>query len=252
MESVPVASKTQLSVNVNKVATLRNSRGKNIPDVVKVSLDLIKMGAQGITVHPRPDERHIKKQDVFDLKEAIDVELNVEGYPSSDFLELVEKTRPAQVTLVPDPPHVLTSNAGWEWQGSEDILKSSLKKIKDLGLRSSLFVDPMSLPEGDLAKFKVAGCDRVELYTEAFSDSFATEKQDEVTKKYAEFAKVAHDLGFGINAGHDLNLKNLAHLKTNIPMLDEVSIGHALVCDALYLGFEKTIQGYLDQLKDPV
>lgn len=238
---------TKLSVNVNKVATLRNSRGKNNPDVLQVSLDLIKFGAQGITVHPRPDERHIRKTDVYALKKAISVELNVEGYPSDDFMKMIEEVRPAQCTLVPDPPEALTSNAGWRVAENQKQLKDVLASLKKWGVRSSVFVDP-GIPQDELQTLASFGCDRVELYTEDFANAFGTPKQKEVTALYKATAEQARAVGLAINAGHDLNLKNLKYLVTEIPFIDEVSIGHALIADALYLGFEKTISSYLASL----
>lgn len=238
---------TKLSVNVNKVATLRNSRGKNNPDVLQVSLDLIKFGAQGITVHPRPDERHIRKTDVFALKKAISVELNVEGYPSDDFMKMIEEVRPAQCTLVPDPPEAITSNAGWNISANEKQLENVLASLKKWGMRSSVFVDP-GTSDRDFAILEKLGCDRVELYTEDYADAFGTPLQEKVTAEYKDTAHRARAAGLLINAGHDLNLKNLNNLVKEIPIIAEVSIGHALVADALYLGFHETIQRYLNEL----
>ncbi len=239
---------TKLSVNVNKIATLRNSRGKNNPDVLQVSLDLIKFGAQGITVHPRPDERHIRKADVYALKKAITVELNVEGYPSADFMKMIEEVRPAQCTLVPDPPEAITSNAGWNISENEKRLAEVLASLKKWGVRSSVFVDP-GTSQHDFALLAKLGCNRVELYTEDYADAFGTPYQEKVTNEYLQTAQRAKVEGLGINAGHDLNLKNLNYLVKQISVIDEVSIGHALIADALYHGFEATINAYLECLK---
>ncbi|MCJ8277149.1 MAG: pyridoxine 5'-phosphate synthase [Bdellovibrionales bacterium] len=238
-----------MSVNVNKVATLRNARGKNLPDVVETAVKIIEFGGQGITVHPRPDGRHIRWPDVQDLKAQISVELNIEGYPSDHFIEKVIQINPAQCTLVPDPPEVLTSNAGWRLAGNEEKLRDALSKLKAKGIRISLFVDPTEIDMKELIAFRDMGADRVELYTEAYADNFREEKQDEVLADFQKCAQLAHSMGLGVNAGHDLNLKNLAHFSQNIPELKEVSIGHALVCDALDFGWQQTIQKYLDCLK---
>lgn len=238
---------TKLSVNVNKVATLRNSRGKNNPDVLQVSLDLIKFGAQGITVHPRPDERHIRKTDVYALKKAISVELNVEGYPSADFMKMIEEVGPAQCTLVPDPPEAITSNAGWKISANKDQLAQVLSSLKKWNVRSSVFVDPGTSTE-DFQILASLGCDRVELYTEDYANAFGTESQVPVTMEYRGTADRAKAAGLGVNAGHDLNLKNLNYLVKKIPFIDEVSIGHALIADSLYFGFETAIQHYLREL----
>lgn len=239
---------TKLSVNVNKVATLRNSRGKNNPDVLQVSLDLIKFGAEGITVHPRPDERHIRKTDVYALKKAISVELNVEGYPSDDFMKMIEEVRPAQCTLVPDPPEAITSNAGWNVSANEKQLAQVLASLKKWGVRSSVFVDPGTSDE-DFVILEKLGCDRVELYTEDYADAYGTPLQAKVTAEYKDTAHRARAKGLMINAGHDLSLKNLNHLVKEIPIIAEVSIGHALISDALYFGFHETIQRYLNELR---
>lgn len=236
---------TRLSVNINKVATLRNARGGNNPNVLQVAMDCERFGAQGITVHPRPDERHIRYQDVVDLKPRIRTEFNIEGYPEDRFLELVERVRPAQATLVPDGPHVLTSNAGWDTVAHARFLSGVITKIKSWGVRVSLFVNP------DLAMVtgaRLAGADRIELYTEPYARGYP-ENPSEAVAAYVAAAAHAHDLQLGINAGHDLDLHNLSFLKQSIPYLDEVSIGHALICDALYLGLENTIQLYLRQLE---
>lgn len=240
---------TVLSVNVNKLATLRNSRGKNNPDVVQSALDLIRLGAQGITVHPRPDGRHIRFSDVEALKSVIDVELNVEGYPSEDFLVLVAKVRPAQVTLVPDPPGVLTSNAGWDVGQTANLLKSVVARLKQIPTRVSVFVDPQTMNNEDWATLREINVDRVELYTERYAEKFATPEQDQVLRDYKSAAQMARNVGLGVNAGHDLNLDNLSSLIDEIPWMDEVSIGHALICDALYLGYPETIRRYLNCLE---
>lgn len=236
---------TRLSVNINKFATLRNARGGNNPDVIKVALDCERFGAQGITVHPRPDERHIRYRDVIQLREVVKTEFNIEGYPDERFLKMIKQVKPAQATLVPDGPDVLTSNAGWDTLRNESFLRKIINEIKSSGVRVSLFVDPsVSMVEG-AAK---AGADRIELYTEPYASHFHLNK-DEAVKSYVDAARAADQLHLGINAGHDLDLNNLKFLKQCIPALDEVSIGHALVCDALYLGLENTIQLYLRELK---
>ena len=235
---------TKLSINVNKIATIRNSRGKNLPDVLQVSQDLIKFGAQGITVHPRPDGRHIRREDVYLLKKNINVEFNIEGYPSDDFIEMCCEVEPEQVTLVPDPPEALTSNAGFVVSKQIKLLENALSKFKSSKLRVSVFVEN-NLVKADIDALKKMGCDRVELYTEDYSDHFGTARQSETTKKYIQTAELASANGLGINAGHDLNLKNLEHFSKAIPNLLEVSIGHAFVCDSLYFGFEATMKKYL-------
>jgi pyridoxine 5-phosphate synthase len=236
---------TRLSVNINKIATLRNARGGNNPDVIKAAIDCERFGAQGITVHPRPDERHIRYKDVVQLKEVVTTEFNIEGYPDARFLKLIKEVKPAQATLVPDGPDAITSNAGWDTLTHADFLKKVTQEIKSSGVRVSIFVDPaLRMVEG-AAK---VGADRIELYTEPYAREFLV-SQEVAIKPYVESAKVAHSLGLGINAGHDLDLNNLAFLHKNIPLLDEVSIGHALICDALYLGLENTIQRYLQQLQ---
>lgn len=236
---------TRLSVNINKFATLRNARGGNNPDVIKAAMDCERFGAQGITVHPRPDERHIRYSDVIQLKEVVKTEFNIEGYPDERFLKIIREVRPAQATLVPDGPDVLTSNAGWDTVRNEGFLKKIIDEIKSNGTRVSLFVDPvMRMVEGA----SKAGADRIELYTEPYASHYH-ENRDKAVKAYVEAAHAAHQLHLGINAGHDLDLKNLRFLQQSIPTLDEVSIGHALVCDAIYLGLENTIQLYLRELR---
>ncbi len=233
-------SQTQLSVNLNKVALIRNSRGRNLPNVQQVALDSISFGADGITLHPRPDERHARKQDVYSLKDLLSVELNVEGYPSEEFLAMIEKVKPAQCTLVPDPPNALTSDAGWDTIKHMAFLKEVVSRIKDTGVRTSIFVETnLKGIEGALE----TGTDRIELYTEHYASEYAKGNKEAVFP-YVEAAVHANKLGLGINAGHDLNLDNLSWFWENVPYLLEVSIGHALVCDALYIGLAETIKRY--------
>ena len=235
-----------LSVNINKIATLRNSRGGNNPDLVKVALDIERFGAQGITVHPRPDERHIRYQDVFDLKAVIKTEFNIEGNPTEKkFVELVLANKPAQVTLVPDAEGQLTSNHGWDTIKHQDYLKEIIAEFKSVGIRVSIFVDPEKEMVDAAA---TTGTDRIELYTEAYASHYHSNKEAAI-KPYVEAANLASSLGLGINAGHDLDLHNLKYFAQQIPELLEVSIGHALISDALYLGLENTVQMYLRQLK---
>ena len=235
---------TKLSVNINKIATIRNARGSNIPDIIKMAIDCQRFGAQGITVHPRPDERHITRQDVLDLRPVI-AEFNIEGYPSKEFLDLVFQVIPEQVTLVPDKPDVLTSNAGWDTFKHRDFLKEIISELKSKGIRTSLFIDPNIKMIEHAAK---TGTVRIELYTEHYASYFPLHKEQAISD-YIIAAKCANDAGLGINAGHDLNLDNLKYFAQNIPGLLEVSIGHALISDALYFGMENTIQLYLRQLK---
>ena len=231
---------TKLSVNINKIATLRNARGGSIPNVVKTARDCQKFGADGITVHPRPDERHITLKDVFDIKSIITTEYNIEGYPSEDFIKMVLEVNPEQVTLVPDGPDVLTSCAGWDTVKFQDFLSQVIGIFKDQGIRTSIFVDPkMEMIEGA----KLCGSDRIELYTEAYAKNYSTDKEKAI-EAYVLAAKKATALGLGINAGHDLSLENLEFFAKEIPNLAEVSIGHALISDAIYLGLENTIQMY--------
>lgn len=235
---------TKLSVNINKIATLRNSRGGDVPNVLNVALDCERFGAEGITVHPRPDERHIRYADVLELKPRLTTEFNIEGYPSDDFIRLVKSVKPAQVTLVPDPPEALTSNAGWDTRANLGFLREVVKEFQSEGIRVSIFVDT------DLQNMEYAaksGTDRVELYTEPYALNFHNDKAAAVAL-FLRAAEEARRLGLGLNAGHDLNLDNLAYLKQNIPWMDEVSIGHALIADALYLGLEETIKRYKQQL----
>jgi pyridoxine 5-phosphate synthase len=235
-----------LSININKIATLRNSRGGNNPDLVKVALDAERFGAEGITVHPRPDERHIRYQDVFDLKKVIQTEFNIEGNPKEQkFVELVMANTPAQVTLVPDVERQLTSNHGWDTIKHQSYLKDIIAEFKAAGIRVSIFVDPS---EEMVEAAKTTGTDRIELYTEAYASGYHQDKARAI-KPYIAAAKMADQLNLGINAGHDLDLHNLQYFSQNIPSLLEVSIGHALICDSLYFGLENTIQMYLRQLK---
>lgn len=236
---------TKLSVNINKIATIRNARGGNNPDVVKVALDCERFGAEGITVHPRPDERHIRYADVMALKPVLSTEFNIEGYPQKSFNELVLRVRPAQVTLVPDSPDQITSNAGWDTIRNFSFLKDVVNEFKEAGIRTSIFVgtDPAMI---ELAA-KI-GADRVELYTEPYATAYPSDPVKAVMP-FVEAAKVARQCGLGLNAGHDLSLENLTFLKQQIPWMDEVSIGHALVCDALYLGLQTTIEKYKECLR---
>lgn len=236
---------TRLSVNINKIATLRNARGGNNPDVIKVALDCERFGAEGITVHPRPDERHIRYDDVIGLKDVVKTEFNIEGYPDQRYMKIIREVRPAQATLVPDPPEAVTSNAGWNTLEQSAILNDVIKEIKSLGVRVSVFVDPDPRMVEGAAK---AGADRIELYTEPYAGGYLRNKSVAV-KPYIESAMVANEAGLGVNAGHDLDLNNLKFLTQSIPLLDEVSIGHALICDALYYGLENTIQLYLKQCR---
>jgi pyridoxine 5-phosphate synthase len=236
---------TKLSVNINKIATIRNARGGNTPNVVQFAIDCERFGAAGITVHPRPDERHITTKDVYELKDVVKTEFNIEGYPDERYIRMIEEIRPAQATLVPDPPHVLTSNAGWDTKKHQDLLRELIQHFRSLGVRSSIFVDT------DLTNIEYAaksGVDRIELYTGPFAEAYPIHPEKAVLP-YKEAAYAAIDLGLGINAGHDLSLDNLKFFKQNIPQLEEVSIGHALISDALYLGIENTIQRYTLLLK---
>jgi len=236
---------TKLSVNINKIATLRNARGGDRPNVVQAAIDCERFGAQGITVHPRPDERHIRYQDVYDLKEVVTTEFNIEGNPTPDFLKLVKEIKPAQATLVPDAPDAITSNAGWDTIKHKSFLTDVIAELKEQGIRTSIFVDPLeSMIEGAAA----VGTDRVELYTEAYAKGYHLNREEAI-KPYAAAALKAQEFQIGLNAGHDLDLDNLKYLKESLAGLAEVSIGHALICDALYFGLENTIQLYLRQLK---
>jgi pyridoxine 5-phosphate synthase len=233
--------KTRLSVNINKIATLRNARGGNLPDLIKAAKDIERFGAEGITVHPRPDERHIKYDDVYNLKPIVKTEFNIEGYPNERFIALVTDVVPDQVTLVPDPPGVLTSNAGWDTVKNKSFLKDIIKKLKSKGIRVSLFMDPDLELIGHASE---TGTDRIELYTEAYAANYLKNKEEAISD-YIKAAEKAGEYGLGLNAGHDLNLDNLTYFNRYIPGLLEVSIGHALISDALYLGLENTVQLYL-------
>ncbi len=235
----------RLSVNINKIATLRNARGGDVPNLVKVALDCEKFGAEGITVHPRPDERHIRYQDVYDLSAVLTTEFNIEGYPSNKFIELVLDVNPAQVTLVPDPPDVLTSNSGWDVLNNMSFLKKVIEKFKDKGIRTSVF---MNCDLEQITAAKETNVDRIELYTGPFAEEFK-ENPDLAIAPYIKAAQKADDLGLGVNAGHDLDLSNLKFFREQINGLLEVSIGHALISDALYFGLDNTINMYLRALR---
>jgi pyridoxine 5-phosphate synthase len=232
--------KVKLSVNINKIATLRNARGNNIPDVLQWAVDIERFGADGITVHPRPDERHITRADVHGLKKIVSTEFNIEGYPTNEFMELVKSVRPEQVTLVPDPPEALTSNAGWDVTANKGFLTDTILDLQSHGIRTSIFLDPS--PQQAEAAALVAP-DRIELYTEAYAKGYTQDRASAV-RPFIETAQVAMDAGLGINAGHDLNLENSAYFAACIPGLLEVSIGHALISDALTYGMENTVRMY--------
>jgi len=234
---------TRLSVNINKIATLRNARGGNNPDVTKTAMDCERFGAQGITVHPRPDERHIRYNDVLNLKDVVKTEFNIEGYPDDRYMRIIREVKPAQATLVPDGPDAITSNAGWDTLKYASLLKEIIQEIKSIGVRVSVFVDPSPRLVEGAARI---GANRIELYTEPYAHEFHVSKAIAV-KPYIESARIAHEAGLGINAGHDLDLNNLRFFVQSVPFLEEVSIGHALICDALYYGLENTIQLYLKQ-----
>jgi len=236
---------TRLSVNINKIATLRNARGGNLPDVVKAAVDCERFGAQGITVHPRPDERHIRYRDVLDLRPVVKTEFNIEGYPTRKFIELVTRVKPEQVTLVPDAPNVLTSNAGWDTVKHANFLRDIILEFHAHGIRTSVFIETDGRMIENAAK---TGTDRVELYTESYAKNYP-ENPAKAVAPFREAAIIAGEAGLGLNAGHDLNLENLKYFAQNIPGLLEVSIGHALICDALYYGLENTIRLYLNQLR---
>ena len=235
----------KLSVNINKIATLRNSRGGNVPDLLKVATDAQRFGAQGITIHPRPDERHIRYQDARDLVSIVHTEYNIEGNPVKKFIDLVLEVKPTQVTLVPDADDAITSNAGWDTIKHKSFLQEVIQEFKHNGIRTSIFVDPVTeMVEGA----KATGTDRIELYTEAFAHQYGLGNKDGI-KPYVEAAKIANQLELGINAGHDLSLDNIKYFKENIPGLLEVSIGHALISESLYLGLENVVNMYLQKLK---
>ena len=236
---------TRLSVNINKVATLRNARGENIPDVERFAIDCERFGAQGITVHPRPDERHITRRDVEILSKTVTTEFNIEGYPSQDFIDLVIKAAPTQATLVPDAPDTLTSSAGWNVVENREFLREVVGRLRNAGIRVSIFVD--ADPDQIHAAASI-GADRVELYTKPYADEFPSDP-DKAVAPFVKASEEARRLGIGLNAGHDLNLQNLKFFKQSLPLLDEVSIGHAIISDALYLGIQETIRSYLACLK---
>ncbi len=237
--------KTNLSVNINKVAVIRNARGENLPNLVQVAIDCEKFGAEGITVHPRPDQRHIRYNDVPALKQVVQTEFNVEGNPIPKFMELVLQNRPHQCTLVPDKPNALTSSAGWDTVQNEAFLTDITKQLQAAGIRVSIFVNA---DEAMVKGAKKVGADRIEFYTGDFARAFHTEKRTEIMAKHTACSRLAHEIGLEINAGHDLDLKNLRYYKENMPYLHEVSIGHALISDALYFGLQNTIQMYLREL----
>jgi len=237
---------TKLSVNINKIATIRNARGGDNPSVVEAAKRIEEYGADGITVHPRPDERHIRQSDVLELKNVVGTEFNIEGYPSPDFIEMVCQIKPEQVTLVPDPPDVLTSNNGWDCVKFGDFLKEVVSEFKQHGIRVSIFLNPDPTQAEAAAQ---TGADRVELYTEAYASHYAADKETAI-QPYVETAYACHQLGLGINAGHDLSLENLRYLKQQIPYLAEVSIGHALISDALYFGLENVVAMYKRELSE--
>jgi pyridoxine 5-phosphate synthase len=248
---------TKLSVNVNKVATLRNSRGGNTPNVRQVSMDILRFGAHGLTVHPRPDGRHIRASDVLELSELLQqwnksisqkVEFNIEGYPDERYLQLLDEVRPDQATLVPDPPDVITSNAGWKLSENEDFLKKVVAELKSYNCRVSLFIDVFQWNDKELESLSRIGADRVELFTESYAKAFASPEQEKVLQKYFEVGHQIHLAGFGVNAGHDLDHENLGPFITRLPFLQEVSIGHALISQALYWGLEKTLHTYLKNM----
>lgn len=236
---------TKLSVNINKIATLRNSRGGNVPDVVQFAKDVQRFGAEGVTVHPRPDERHIRYQDARDLKPEVYTEYNIEGNPIKSFMDLVLEIKPTQVTLVPDAVDAITSNSGWDTVKYKDFLRETIKEFQNQGIRTSIFVDPI---RNQIEGASETGADRIELYTEAFAQGYALGDKKAVDP-YTDCAKLASEFGLGVNAGHDLSLDNIKFFKDNVPNLLEVSIGHALITESIYLGVENVIQMYLQKLK---
>lgn len=236
---------TKLSVNINKIATIRNARGGNMPDVFKAAMDCEKFGAEGITVHPRPDERHIRYSDVRTIRPAVSTEFNIEGNPIPSFVDLVNEVRPDQVTLVPDAHDAITSNAGWDTIRNREFLSEVCAGFREKGIRTSIFIDPV--PEMAEAA-ALCGCDRIELYTESYAREYADDR-DKAIRPFIQTAEAARNAGLGVNAGHDLNLDNLEFFIRSIPWTAEVSIGHAIICDALYMGLEKTIQAYLSKVK---
>ncbi|MBN2729430.1 MAG: pyridoxine 5'-phosphate synthase [Bacteroidales bacterium] len=237
---------TRLSVNINKIATLRNARGGNVPDVQKVALDCERFGAEGITVHPRPDERHIRYSDVYSLKKLVTTEFNIEGYPSEDFIKMVLEVQPEQVTLVPDPPEAITSNAGWKVKENMSFLKETIARFHEKNIRTSIFVETDT---DNIILAKESGTDRVELYTEPYAENFPKNPEAAIAD-FIKAAEIANKVGLGLNAGHDLSLENLEYFVKHIPGLLEVSIGHALISDALYFGLENTIQMYMRKIKN--
>lgn len=234
-----------MSVNINKVATLRNARGENNPDILQFARECERLGADGITVHPRPDERHIRRKDVYDLKKTVTTEFNIEGYPSEEFMKLVLDVAPQQVTLVPDAPEQITSNSGWDVVANAEFLEKVVSRLRQARIRSSIFVAPDPV---QVRKAAQIGADRVELYTKTYADNYAEDREKAIAP-YIEASREALHRGIGLNAGHDLSLENLAYFKQQMPLLDEVSIGHALISDALYLGLPETIRRYLACLK---
>lgn len=240
---------TRLSVNVNKIATLRNARGKNNPDLLDLTEKIVRYGAQGITIHPRPDGRHIRKNDVYDLANMLTVELNIEGYPDTHFLEMVAEVKPAQCTLVPDPPHVLTSNAGWDLKPNLELLQKTIHFLHENNVRTSLFIDPNHFKPEDFILLEKTGTDRVELYTEQYATDFGTDRGDKTLEIYQHAGKMIVEMGIGLNAGHDLDCHNLPTLIAALPEIEEVSIGHALICDSLEYGLEETVRRYLACLR---
>lgn len=236
---------TKLSVNINKIATLRNARGGNMPDVLKSAKDIESFGAQGITIHPRPDERHIRYQDARDLKSIVTNEYNIEGNPVDQFTELVLEVRPTQVTLVPDAVDAITSNAGWDAIKHQEYLSGIIKTFQSHGIRTSIFMDPI---EDQIRAASQTGTDRIELYTEDYATNYAKDREAAIAP-YIKAAELAHSLGMGINAGHDLSLENIEYFSKNISYLDEVSIGHALICESLYLGLETVVKAYLKAMR---
>lgn len=250
---------THLSVNVNKIATLRNSRGKNLPNLQVLAAKILSYGVQGLTVHPRPDGRHIRIPDVWALKQLVEaatptpfgpIEFNIEGFPSADFLKLIEDVRPNQATLVPDPPEALTSNAGWDLVAHQSFLEATLQRLRAAGVRSSLFIDPFQFDKTQKEALATLRPDRIELYTERFSDDFHSGQRQATTDQYVQMAVLATELQIGVNAGHDLNQENLSYLVSQIPAIKEVSIGHAIFCEALEQGLETTVANYLRILKN--
>ncbi len=234
----------KLSVNINKIATLRNARGGNVPNLLTVAADCERFGANGITVHPRPDERHIRYQDVYDLKKIVTTEFNIEGFPSENFIKMVLDVKPHQVTLVPDPPDAITSNAGWDTKKNQELLKEIIARFRQNNIRTSIFVDA----DEEIIEYAAStGTDRIELYTESFAKNYPTNRQEAIAP-FVKAAEMANKMKLGINAGHDLSLENLKYFAETIPGLLEVSIGHALISDAIYLGLENTIQLYLRKL----